>query len=142
MVRLLPEQASADWDFLWPIIVRSLPPIAPKAEGVSKLAFLQAVQMEKAVVWGYYKGELLSGLAVTLVQKDPIFGWKGLLIYSVVAIDSISLAGWRSGINTLKEYAREKGCQSINGYSLQEQYVNLFKRVGAKADWLLIEIEV
>lgn len=142
MVRLLPEQASDDWDFLWPIIVKSLPPIAPKVEGVSKLAFLQKVQLEKAVVWGYYKGDVLSGVVVTVVQKDPIFEYQSLLIYSVVTIENVGLREWKESIDVLKEYARKNRCPYINGYATGEQYTSLLQKMGAKVEWMLVEIEV
>lgn len=143
MVELLPEQVSKDWDFLWPLVLRSLPPTSSYKSSLSKLLFLQAIQLERAIVWGYYKDDKLSGLVVTTELIDPIYkDLKSMLIYSVISIDSIELRDWKKGIDTLRDYARSKGYGFINGFATGEQYLNLLKRLGIKVEYQLVEIEV
>ena len=142
MVKLFPHQAEVWWDMLAPLIEQSLPPgTVASPMGMTNILF--SILKGELIVWAYVtEGKDLAAVITTSVELDRHSGLKKLLIYTFTAVGTLERHMWNDALDTLRKHGRKAGCHLIVAYSNLPAVAGFFKRIGGRADYTLLEIDV
>lgn len=142
LFKILPEEINSKWNYYAPFIANSLPPDIKKSQR-GMVNTLEAILLDKLVCWGYYnkEGELLF-LTTTKFEYDEVSKTRRLLIYTFTAVVQIDSSMFRTALESLRKYARSNGCTSIIAFTKNERVIEYLKRINAKTEFRLIELEV
>lgn len=139
---ILPEQVAEHWALVAPMIEEALPP----AVGRSPLLManiLKAILAERLICWGVYKDESpaeMVALLTTEVREDAITGVRNLIIFSFYTFSPLTdLEVWKSGLETLRVYAKREGCSSLLVYTAIPELVDTLERFGWHQEFFLVE---
>lgn len=146
LVKLVPEQISRIWDSIKLSIVAAAPPEMAQ-EGIEYEGILYSLLSGKMDAWishGKSKkgGMEPNGIMLTGVTVDQFTGTKNLLIYVYhlwrPARDIVHM----SNVDTLKEYARAKGCKKLVAYSENPRIIDIGTKAGFNVDFRVLTLEV
>lgn len=143
LLRLIPEQVSEGWSLFAPLIQSTLPPGVMGSDAALSNA-LRAILAEEAEAWLEIgpEGQPRVFLLTTLMT-DKVAGGNMLVIYTIHLLGgALDRESWIDGIETLKSYARSKGCGSIISHVINEQFLRFLNGLGIKAESHLITIPV
>lgn len=142
LVRLLPKQVGDSWNVLGNYISVSLPPTVQRSEP-AMINVLKAIMKEELVCWIFVKDKSIRALITTTVWVDKVSGSKDLLIYSFTTLDKdLGVKDWNVMISSLKDFANTKNCGGIIAYTSNVKVADFLRSRGAKADNILIQMEV
>jgi len=142
LVRLLPEQAAAQWDDIKLAVEGSLPPIVGGAsDRMSNI--LTGILTDEITVWVSVEvdNELnnkITGILLTTLIMDGPSKTKSLLLYCLYTYKNTLKESWESGLNTIKKYAETLKCDRIVAYSDVESIVKFAKHAGADTRYTFI----
>jgi len=146
LVRLLPEQASAIWHIISPIIKDSLAPTSTGSDAVMK-DILDALIKNRMQCWLVKEvvrvGDIrIYSIITTTISRDLITGEKSLLVYSMHGVRPMSKELWLELIVGLRKFARSVGCIKVVAYSSNNRVIEMAKNVGADASTIFLQLEV
>jgi len=143
LVNLAPDVVSRNWDTFSYYIAQNLPPTG--VDG-SLDRMYTAIMRRRANLWTLVRqtdeNVSLLGVIVTTPVEDAIVGTRSLELYSVFGVKNITLDDWKQAYETLKDHAKELGCNVILGYTAVPVLCKVAKALGGKADVRVIELEV
>ena len=116
LIRMTPEKIAEFWAILKPAIAESLPPIAAQAESTMFNMLTRMVSAEMQCWVSVRDNTIIDGVVVTGVAEDFFSGSLSLLIYAFYS-SRMGKESWLEGVETLKKYARGKGCTMLSAYS-------------------------
>lgn len=138
LVRLSPREVTEDWDLYGTMIEESLAPHI-QINDLYMTRVLESVMMEDLVCWAVYsKDEKLIGLMTTTVYVEPITDANYLLIFSLFGVGEFTKELVADGIIKLKDFAKQRLCVSIIGYSNVKSILDLVKASGGSVSFSLI----
>lgn len=142
LIRLLPEQVSARWDTLAPLLAKGLnPEIGYSRQGMVNI--LRAVLMEDLVVWIYSEDDKFIFAVMTQVRSNSITLDRSLLVWSLASIRTVTPSMLRDGFEKLSEYARGQGCRAITGYVAEPALLEMYRRIfDAKTRFTYVEVDL
>lgn len=142
LIRLMPEQIAANWEFLKHQVVDS-GPMETLGNDERFNNILNALLIDDMQCWveaiSDEKGFHIQGIALTQILTNDIAGVKNLLIYSMVGVEELfDLEKWNRGLLTLAQFARKNGCQNILAYSNNPRILRLAERFKANTSQRVI----
>lgn len=89
-------------------------------------------------------GELNKPLAVctTSVMDDALLKQRVLFVFTLFGIKQLNVKAYKKGFRTLRQYAKETGCNRITGYTNQEAIVTWVNYLGGNTDYRLVTLEL
>ena len=78
----------------------------------------------------------------TAFVSDIASGSMGLLIYSLMTINKVDGSRWIEGVETLRKYARSRGCGRITAFSSNPKIIGLINKIGGDTSMTLCTLEV
>lgn len=141
LIKLLPKDVSAYWDFLQEGIRKSLPPIVTEQpETMNNI--LGSLMSGGLTCFVYQDGEDIPGFVITQVLEDELLQQRNLLIFALYVHDRVSKDVWFDSLDYLKHYIKGINCSAIIGYSTQSGVVSIAKKLGADCSNTFIRFEV
>lgn len=144
LIRYLPDQVAKMWKpFVKEAIAKTLRHLNGDLQnGLVNVAY--AILNNEAVLWGFIDDDTkgLKGIILTTFSFDPVMRNRNLLIYSIIALDTIQRDAWFEGIDVLKRFAVSEGCTGLNFYTNDPLIMKLGQKLGGKAEWIRIDFEV
>lgn len=145
LVRLLPDQIARFWDIIKYAVEESLPPVVSK--DIDNMQNVLTGCLDGSLeVWASYSKKdnvtKLEGIILTQFIFDRATKTKNLLIYCLYGYNQFSKDSWTSGIESLKKYAKAKGCSQIVAYSDVPLIINLAKQLGADTKYTFISFDL
>lgn len=140
LVSLLPNQVTAHWEEISHSIESALPPIANENEKMSNI--LSAILLGKIVCWVSIRNEKINAVVTTRILDDDVTEVKSLLVYTIFTMDGANEIDWIEGFETLKKYAKSKGCSRVIGYSEFDSIVARMKSLGADVRYRFISFDI
>jgi len=146
LVRLLPEQASAIWHIISPMIEAALPPTSGDSSNRMN-DILEAVVKNRMQCWVIEKVEGAKDVRIyavftTVISKDVITKNNQLLIYSLYSIRPMSMDILLEGVVGLRKFARSVGCDRVVAYSSNRRVLDMAEKVGGNIDTVFIQMGV
>lgn len=142
LFKVLPEEINKKWKYYAPFIANSLPPATVKSHR-GMVNVLEAILLDRLVCWGYYnEGGDLIFLTTTKFDYDEVTKTRRLLIYTFTAVSKIDSIMFKKALTSLNKYAKSNGCTSIVAFTKNERVIEYLKRLDAKTEFRLIEMEV
>lgn len=142
MVKLLPDQITAQWDGLVKqSIMMSLPTTVPVTEEVLSNV-LSALLAGRLICWVLTRDGKVMAMTTTAIVVDSVSGVRNLLVYSIAAFSTVSDATWRWVFVRMARYARRAGCYKITACTNNSRVLDIVKKLGGKTNVRLIELEV
>jgi len=145
LIRLLPEQVSAMWDHIAPLLAEALPP-TQTVSYQTMVGVLESILAGRSILWSYVVnggGDLQTtskALILTAIYTDPVVQSQHLMIYAIVYIEELTAEDWKIGFSGLRKYAAGLGLQSIIAYSAHPGVIKMsVERLGASAEFTLLE---
>lgn len=141
------EQITQHWDELAPAIEAALPPFAYGAQDRMNniLRALLAGDMQCWTAWAVREGEttpLLVAIMTTAFDFDRCSGVRNLLIYSLYSVAGIGDQVYADGIETLKKFAKTKGCHRVVALVEEPRLVEMWIRGGGEGRFTFLTMEV
>jgi hypothetical protein len=133
LVRLYPDQISANWDLIKFAVVKASPPWIDWDDERTNM-MLQAFLKGTIVAWLVLRDDDLHAVLVTTTIRDFNSGGMALLIYTLYGFEFNDLDLWLDTYKSLSDYARAIGCDSITGYTDNSKLATMGERMGGK--WL------
>jgi hypothetical protein len=131
LVALLQTQVAEHWSLFRDHINDSLPPIGDYGP-LDMNSILHSLMIGAAVCWLVTdEKQAMVGFVVTTTLRD-ISGVKILLVYSSVILVNAPAKYWTECADTLKIYAKSKGCSKISMFTNNEKLLTLLKENGAE----------
>lgn len=131
LVALLQTQVAEHWSLFRDHINDSLPPIADYGP-LDMNNILHRLMLGGAVLWQVVNEEReMVGFIVTTILRD-MSGVSTLLIYSSVILMNSPVKYWTECAETLRIYAKDKGCSKIVAFTSNEKLLTLLKEEGAE----------
>lgn len=140
LVSLLPEQVSAHWEEISYSIESSLPPIANENGKMSNI--LSAILLGKILCWVSIRDQRINAVVTTRILDDDITELKSLLVYTIFAMEGSGDIDWVEGFETLRKYAKSKGCSRIVGYSEFDSILTRMERLGADTRYRFVSFNI
>ena len=141
LIRLLPEQVSAAWDAIAPVIAEGLPPMQ-QASHRTMVRILEAILADRLIVWSYLDEKCGSTKAIvsTAIYRDPVIESSYLLIYSFTSLQDMSVEDWKDGIETLRKYAYGLEVEGMIAYTANKGIIKMAtSRLQASAEFTVLE---
>lgn len=138
LVKLLPDQISDNWDLIKHAIKESVPPT--HNESPEKLNnIFESLLLGNMVCWAsvkkHEKGTLVEGILITTILEDRYSKTRNLLVYLIYSFANQSTdLSWEQGLCQLIKYGRSLNCDSLVGYSKNENIIRYAQRVGANLE--------
>ncbi len=145
LVKLLPDQVSEHWDEIRLAIEKALPPIMLKSDRamVNILKSILSDYMQCWVMWVNKDSEAeIRAILTTTIEIDRVCEMKYLLIYSFYTIKPLLPELAVSTIDTLKKFARGRGCQKLVAYTNIPRMEQLWESLGGTTEMKLLEIVI
>ena len=140
LVALRPEFVAKHWGEIGSEFGRAMPPVGINS-GFAINVLLERILSGEVTVWIVTDSEgVVKGFIATIVTVDRCTDTKSLLIYILVGDLTIEL--WRDGSETLREYAKSRGCVFINGFCKNRGELVILKSLGADIEYRLVTWEV
>jgi len=138
LVRLLPDQISSNWELIKHAIKESVPPIHGESPDKINNIF-ESLLLETMACWASIKqrpeGTIIEGVLITTILEDKFSRTKNLLVYCIYSFTNQSTdMSWEQGLCQLIRYGRKMGCDSIVGYTRNDNLVRYAERIGANID--------
>lgn len=143
LVRLLPQQIEARWDWMRPLLMRSLvPTVIPESKDMVRV--LRELFLNNLVAWVYVDEDNGNEVALVLtsVWQDQHTLYRNLVIYSLNVLGVARPGMIEDMFTTLRVYAKSQGCGMIVAYTSHERLLNIATRAGADTSVHLIKLEV
>jgi hypothetical protein len=156
MVRkLTSDLVSQHWDKIKLAIVYPFDP-QPRDPELFLTRFLSMVLQEKAAVWiglspNTRVGDLKSQssieqkvcvLASTVEMEDPCGAGRHLLVYSIYGYHFIEEALWKELIETIIQYAKDRGISRLAAYSKDKRVIEMAGKMGADTQYHCLSLEL
>lgn len=142
LVKMNSDSMFRVWQDIRPRILEAYPPFAKPSEA-SLTSILRSIISENMDCWIILnKDKKVIGLLTTTIQEDMCSGTKSLLIYTLQSDGGLTKDIWFDGLETIKKFARSKGCTKITGYTNVESIREMFRRLGGQAEMTYLELEV
>lgn len=140
LIRLLPEQVSAQWEIIAPMLEASLPPISDPTPTVM-VNILEAILLDHAIVWVLEsESGKIKGVVLTTDWVDPICHYHHLMIYCVYGVETLSLEELQGAAQSVRKYAGTVGAESVLAYTADVRIAQLVRRLGGHADFVLLQL--
>lgn len=139
--RLTNDDVVKRWSVIKEGIMRSLPPTVPLSED-SISGILSSLISGRLQCWIENGEEEIKGLVLTGVMEDEFAGIRNLLIFSIYSNRTSSPEDWRDGINTLKAYAKGRGCYKIIAFTDREIVESIVLKLGGQVSRVLVEFDL
>jgi hypothetical protein len=130
LIKILPNQVVDHWDILSYGIQQSLPPITIESP-LRMNNILESLIIGRMDLWLSTEDNKVKGLIVTSITYDKNSDVQDLLIYSLYGYNNLLMKNIKEGLETLKIYARAKGCKRITAYSNVESVIKFMESYGA-----------
>ena len=144
LVRLLPEQLSAEWDsFVREAVQEGLPPDTALDDDALRSAYNKLVDgVCHAFVLSGETGEkpLALGLALLARVSEPITNDRALLVWSIRGYEKMALEHWVMVGASVKKLARSLGCERILFETANPRVMQIASVLGGKQRSVLMEI--
>jgi hypothetical protein len=140
LIRLLPEQASRNWNDIKFAIEESLPPVVGmQSDRMSNI--LKAVLTEELIVWvSAEKDKDISGILITAFTFDKPSGTKSLLLYCVYGYGDVNRNAWIEGAETIRKFAIGEKCNRIIGYSDTPSIIKFVESIGGETKYRFLSL--
>lgn len=131
LIRLLPEQAAKHWPEIKNVVFKALPPTANETHD-GMLSILDGFISGRLHCWLLFddSNKRIHGIVTTAVVPDPITNQRSLLLYTVSAVDGLSIRDLVSDFQGLVEFAKAVGCKKIVAYTANSKVISLMKKLG------------
>ncbi len=134
----------------WPQLKSSIMNLMPDNSDATAGKLLQSAVTGLMDVWLLVSTnddlEVVSshGVLTTKVMEDGLGGLsdKTLLIYTLSAYDGLKEEEWEAGFETLKQYARKRGCASVSAMTKNPRILGVVKRLGGDTKQRFVTMEV
>ena len=144
ILRLLPDQIMEHWHFIKESMEKAFPPVA-HATGDVMLIIQEQFLLGDMQCWFGVESLDSAGIVAVMTTKvvyDEVTKTKNMLIFSVTSYMMHSEELWFDGYETLRAYARSKGCNKIISFSDNPQVMHIAKKLGANVEWKLIQLDI
>jgi len=136
LVRLLPDQISDNWEIIKYAIKGSVPPTHNESpEKLNKI--FESLLLGSMVCWASVKHNydenttLLEGILITTVLEDKFSSTRNLLVYCIYSFTNQSTdLSWEQGLCKLIQYGRSIRCDSIVGFTQNDNIIRYVERLG------------
>jgi hypothetical protein len=131
----MPSDITERWEAIAVGIDQSLPPYVYREPKVFE-SILHRLMLDDMQCWALTKDSEsdIQAIATTLVTSDGIADIKTLLIYSLYAYLPTSGELWKEGIESLKKYAKHRGCSALSAYSINTRVEQIAKLTGGESN--------
>lgn len=135
MLKLIPEQISAQWDTIRASLLVTMPPIAePSQENLRSI--LVQLLCEHMQCWLILdEANRPCGYALTYISADPHTSSKTFVIYSLYLQEQVSKTIWEKGYQILYDFAAANKCFRVAAYSSNPTVISISKKFGFIADY-------
>ena len=143
LVKVNPHEVGKIWNHVIETLRESMPPEIP-VDDVVLANIYNAILLDEMQCWAAVKygngNTLVYGLVVTTISHDFNARVDNLLIYAVYNMGRV-IAGhdvWKADFETLKAFARAKGCKKVVGYSDIQSVIDFYVNdLGGRAHTVL-----
>lgn len=142
LVQLMPEQISTYWEQIRYSIESAAPPTV--SDKIDMNNILQSILADTMQVWVSVDKPTgrIAAIVVTTIVADIGMKRADLLIYSLFGLgDVIGKDNWKDGFDTLRGYARSRGCGRVTAYTQSDAIKKLAKWFGGYAEYTYITID-
>lgn len=144
ILQIMPDQIPSYWDEIKEGLGRALPSGGPDRRDL----ILQGMLLGTIQMWIIYRkendGYIVEGGTVTAVIDDVIHDTKNLLNYATWAIEGeeISKDSWFELLESLKNYARSKGCNRLVAFTEIQSIIRFASVTGGEAKYTFVTWDV
>ena len=147
LVKLLPSQVGHYWDLLAPWIEAGLPPTTYGSDKRMTYILKDLMSNDNIQCWmitasPQVNGSSIMGVVITRVVDGGPTLIRNLEIYCMYAFKPISEDLWKEGFETLRKFARHKGCYRIIAYSDNVRVIDIVDKLGGSSNYRFITLEV
>lgn len=140
LIKLLPQNITANWDTIKYAIEHSLPPTI--GESIDKmnriLESLLAGDLEcwvqSSIVEGHHR---ILSIGTTKINMDTASQTKALIMYSVFNFRPMTDKEWLENFMTLRKYAESKGCARMIAFTDSKRMIDLAVKFGGETKYTL-----
>lgn len=140
LIKVAPEQVSANWEFFGTNMATSFPPIMKNDIAIMS-NILESVMLGELTIWCYCRDKSIYAIISTHVWREPISSTVDFFIYSFTALERLSRNDWKFIRDRLGEYARSNGCKTITAFTENDKIARFLESQGAEIS-TLIRMEV
>jgi len=129
LVRLFPKDIPKFWPLIKKCYIDDWTKGVPLTEEIM-MKVLQFLSKGYSVVWAVKdSNQDVYGFCTTSINKDPLTDTFCLYFQNVSIFRILPRRGWESCMEVFKKYAKDAGCVSIQGRTMERQ-AKLYKRLG------------
>ena len=142
LVKLLPEQVPKHWEIISRSVVEAYPPFVKLTEDTlnNNLKSLLIGTLECWIICTD-EGKPI-GILLTAFNDDFCSGTKSLILYTLWTIGGTTKKIWLDGWNTMKKYAKGRGCDLVISYSNSPPIIKMAELTGGEAKMTFLRWEV
>lgn len=145
LIKLLPSQISATWDVLSPVVLEAMPDYIQRNHTMLNNILHACLEdsMQCWVLVGPAEGDEspIHAVVITTISEDVVLGVRNLIVYALGTFGDnkqfIEMA--RSGLKTLKDYARGMGCYRVTGYVPRDSAAIYERFLDAEVNYIAVE---
>ena len=129
LVQLVPDQIRSNWGSISKAIRMSMPPDVRESDEVMH-SILSASLTGLIRVWTLLDDNKPVAIVATTFSTETFSKTKNLIIYALYGLTTIPDDLWKTGLLTLKRYAKSNGCTRIIGYTDSNRIIKKTKELG------------
>ena len=133
-----PSFVSQHWDNIY----KMFEPALFKPSETVKTNLLRGIISGITQCWIFTRDEVGIGMVLTNMTKDPYSQTRDLLVYAVVSNGESIHDDWEKGLDTLMQFARNKGCSRITAFTNNKKLIGLLQHFNADTDMRFLSWEV
>lgn len=144
LLAMLPSQVASNWEKIKGHIHKNAPVMTSDGY-VDYNKVLEAILGGRMQLWASSPdGATVNGFCITEVQYNYFSGKRSLHLYAIFGRPDrrITRQEWLDAYETIRAFAKAKGCERITGFSNHPSLVKLAERLGLDTSWRFISVEV
>lgn len=133
-----PSFVAQSWDGIYKMFESAL----FRPSEMVKANLLRGILSGVTQCWIYTREDVGVGMVLTNVTKEPYSQTRDLLVYAVVSNGNSKPEDWNDGLDTLVQFAKNKGCMRITAFTNNKKLIRLLQRFNADTDMRFLSWEV
>jgi len=139
LIKLTPDQCMKYWDLIKEDTLGALPPtVVITEETLTKMQ--ENLLISKIQFWVVEVDGKILGSITTEIIFDDIVGTKNFLIVALNIYNHVSPSEVSSCLNTLKLYAKGRGCEQVIAYTNQQKIKDIVVKYGGDISYTFLTI--
>jgi len=149
LLKLFNDQITRYWENIREMLEASAPPLVGDNPGAVN-QIMENILLGKMQCWVLYeqKGDVkapeirIYAMLVTQIWHEPGSFTKNLLIYALYGYSFVPEELWKSGLESLKRWAKKKKCYAIVAFTQVPRVADLVKMLGGDTSTTFLKLEI